>query len=65
MSTVYVLIQYAAYEGGSLYGVYPTWESAEEASEQVKESDTEENVIHEVVIGEPPRFRDSFPKASR
>lgn len=55
---VYVLVDYAPYEGGALHGVYSTCEKAEAAAAQIERAD--EPVVHAVEIDGPPAYRSSL-----
>lgn len=54
--TVFVLVGYDDFEGGTLLGVYSDAEAAERAKAEVT-TRFDDLAVHSVAVGAPPRYR--------
>jgi hypothetical protein len=55
---VYVLIEWVPYEGSYLYGVFSSWEKADEAASELKEPQVTRSdlAIHEIALDAVPNL---------
>jgi hypothetical protein len=58
MEKVYVLIEWVPYEGSYLYGVFSSWEQAEEAAKELTEPQVTPSdlAIHEIALDAIPNL---------